>query len=64
MARLAPPADKLLASLTQRSKHIQLVLLSIATDTSRFACTESHTKAGVICPALALHDSGAPCWQI
>ena len=52
------------SSLTQRSNHIQLGSLSLATDTARFARTESHTKAGFICPALALLASGAPWWQI
>ena len=36
----------------------------LATDTARFARAESHTKAGIICPALALLASGAPWWQI
>ena len=52
------------SSLTQRSKHILLGSLSLATDTACFARAESHTKAIVICPALALLASGSPWWQI
>ena len=52
------------SSLTQQSKHIQLGSLSLATITARFARAESHTKAGVICPALTLLASGVHRWQI
>ena len=47
------------SSPTQQSKHILLGSLSLATDTAHFARAESHTKAGVICPALPLLASGA-----
>ena len=52
------------SSFTQQSKHIQLSSPSLARDTARFARTESHTKAGIICPSLALLASSAPWWQI
>ena len=50
------------SSFTQQSKHIQLGSLLLATDTAHFARAESHTKAGVICPSLALLASSAP-WR-
>ena len=65
MARLAPLADNVLASLAQLTHSPkQIHSARLATDTARFARTESHTKAGIICPSLALLASGAPWWQI
>ena len=71
MAGFAPLADKLLASLTQFTHSMMLAQnhtrrqapsAHLATDTARFARAKSHTKAGVICPSLALLASSAP-WR-
>ena len=65
MARLAPLADKVLASLAQFTHSAkQTHSARLATDIARFTRAESHTKAGIICPALALLASGAPWWLI
>ena len=59
MAKLAPLADKLLASLAQFTHSMMLAQnhtrrqapsAHLTTDTDRFARAESHTTAGVNCP--------------
>ncbi len=47
-----------------RTTHADRRHLPIWPYTARFARSESHTKAGVICPSLALLASAAPWWQI
>ena len=58
---LAPRVAHAIHSLSKVNTFSSLLL---ATDTACFARAESHTKAGVICPPLALLASGAPWWQI
>ena len=65
MARLAPLADKLLASLAQFTHSVkQTHSARLATDIACFTRAKSHTKARIICPGLVLLASGAPCFWL